>query len=511
MHSSNGSISDASNAASIASAMKLPPSCPPGSRPRIITQHCRDGSAGHTPMRPSISKSFSSVNLRSPTSDRPAHVPAGDKHVLLLPITGDMRMASLATKTVVPSISAMPTIPSFSSAQVVPRTSEEVSHSAFSVSSRQTDAPTRGGCRTPTSMVSTSSTRPLNLHQSTQNTTPSKSNLTPITRPRASSTSSSLREVLANPQYVPNVSSESMSMFKAQNARFDRLANYLLSVIQRHQTEKAQYEERIAAFEMELQKRERELKGLRWLVRNGSMAQEFFDRTTSLDKILSTPSDMGDETDYLRTPLADLEAVAASISCPIKLGRSDSDHSPRIRQGQGEKPVGMLKRSNTMPEMLPGTLHKISTPETSPSGKTFGGLGLDFPLPGPLSLSSISSTIFSTTSTANASTSGDPNMASSGLSTIEESAHHSRLVPRNYGIPELSDERPVSGYSLSSTDSSLQHLPSSQVELDNSQSGKSSSYSSGLAHMEEMYDRLVGLSTKMRENAHGSSESLTTR
>ncbi|KAI0657476.1 hypothetical protein C8Q70DRAFT_885691, partial [Cubamyces menziesii] len=59
---------------------------------------------------------------------------------------------------------------------------------------------------------------------------------------------------------------------RTQNAKYARLMSYLLSLTERHGMEKHEFLRRIETLEQDARRRERELKGLRWLVANSSQS-----------------------------------------------------------------------------------------------------------------------------------------------------------------------------------------------------------------------------------------------
>ncbi|KAI0772870.1 hypothetical protein BD413DRAFT_444508, partial [Trametes elegans] len=66
---------------------------------------------------------------------------------------------------------------------------------------------------------------------------------------------------------------ELRAALEAQSAKYARLMSYLLSLTERHGMEKHEFVRRIEALEADARRRERELKGLRWLVANQSQSQ----------------------------------------------------------------------------------------------------------------------------------------------------------------------------------------------------------------------------------------------
>ncbi|EIW53362.1 uncharacterized protein TRAVEDRAFT_31552, partial [Trametes versicolor FP-101664 SS1] len=70
-----------------------------------------------------------------------------------------------------------------------------------------------------------------------------------------------------------NASAEELrEALRTQTAKYSRLMAYLLTLTERHGMEKHEFLRRIETFEQDARRRERELKGLRWLVANSSQS-----------------------------------------------------------------------------------------------------------------------------------------------------------------------------------------------------------------------------------------------
>lgn len=196
-----------------------------------------------------------------------------------------------------------------------------------------------------------------------------------------------------------------------QCARFDRLARHLLEIIQRHTTEKLTLETRISTLERDVRARDREVKGLRWLVDNMKKASEEkrssnrHGRASSMQSLTFGTSAPDKQ--------ADLSAIAAMLSVVARddsavlcdhqrkqEGRSSAEVSPDLTPSKEKS----LRRAKTLPDMHGAGVGRGSghgpappMPAQSPSPDISGvGLGLDFPLPEPLTLRSIASTLLST-------------------------------------------------------------------------------------------------------------------
>ncbi|KAL5478403.1 hypothetical protein ACEPAI_2587 [Sanghuangporus weigelae] len=206
----------------------------------------------------------------------------------------------------------------------------------------------------------------------------------------------------------PAITSQLQRALNAQNARFDKLAGHLLQIIQRHQNEKVQLESQISILRKEAHRNEREIKALRKLIahsdQNSSqegMGPRRLVRIASMQSFLSDISVKDEEVD-----------MSVAVDMLARAGRRNVLASPDISRdvrasidlSPCPQPQKMLKnvdlrRSKTMPD-----LHKAaeaspspvpSTPRDATPDMSGLGLGLDFPLPEPLKLPSIASTIMS--------------------------------------------------------------------------------------------------------------------
>ncbi|THH01078.1 hypothetical protein EW145_g6984 [Phellinidium pouzarii] len=241
-----------------------------------------------------------------------------------------------------------------------------------------------------------------------------------------------------------------------QCARFDRLAGQLLAIIQRHQNEKVIVENKISALEKEARRRDREIKGLRWLVArsnrrsssqgNGGTRRPV--RVASIQSFLSAAASDEEEEVDLSVAVEMLSRAGRDDASQV-LGKDgdgdgDGDKDERTNVDLSTKASRKVKkidlrRAKTMPDLHTAANGKKegsgsgsglgpdseytctpSPPQQSPSPDISGlGLGLDFPLPEPLSLPSIASTFV--TSSAGGSSAYVPALttaptAASGLS-----------------------------------------------------------------------------------------------
>ncbi|KAL5497904.1 hypothetical protein ACEPAH_2835 [Sanghuangporus vaninii] len=206
----------------------------------------------------------------------------------------------------------------------------------------------------------------------------------------------------------PAIASQLQRALDAQNARFDKLAGHLLQIIQRHQNEKVQLESQISILQKEAHRNEREIKALRKLIayNDQNSSQEGWGsrrlvRIASMQSFLSDISIKDEEVDMSvamdMLARAGRRNVLASPDISRDV-RASIDLSPCPQPQKLLKNVD-LRRSKTMPD-----LHKVvatlpspipSTPRDATPDISGLGLGLDFPLPEPLKLPSIASTIMS--------------------------------------------------------------------------------------------------------------------
>ncbi|KAI5121904.1 hypothetical protein M0805_000233 [Coniferiporia weirii] len=199
-----------------------------------------------------------------------------------------------------------------------------------------------------------------------------------------------------------------------QCARFDRLAGHLLAIIQRHQNEKVQFESQMSTLKKEARRRDREIKGLRWLISRcikrcsggkGGLRRPV--RVASMQSFLSAVSDDDDEE-------VDL-SVAVEMLSRASHGHSegDGDSGADITPGPTPRKAKKvdLRRVKTMPDLHTTATTRedgsdycrSSPPQQSPSPDVnVLGLGLDFPLPEPLTLPSIASTIMTSAGSSSA-------------------------------------------------------------------------------------------------------------
>lgn len=200
-----------------------------------------------------------------------------------------------------------------------------------------------------------------------------------------------------------------------QCSRFDRVAKHLLEIISRHETQKVQYESQLSVMKKDATKKDREIKRLQHLLDAGcscgiSRATEFF-RVAPLRGALSSTTSLEDH-------------LLGNGPVPSKSGdgeaRLSCDASPLSTPMKEKRKAMTLKRSKTMPQ-LHGTEDGLFAP-SSPSPITpspdVSGLSLQFPIPEPLSVQSIASTILSS---APASSSSVPPLTSSTTADSETS------------------------------------------------------------------------------------------
>ncbi|CCM03062.1 uncharacterized protein FIBRA_05182 [Fibroporia radiculosa] len=259
-----------------------------------------------------------------------------------------------------------------------------------------------------------------------------------------------------------------------QNAKYQRLSAYLLTLSERHAVEKHELMRRIEVLEREAQKREREMTGLRWLVMNAGRRRENGSRSESpsfsASESNSPPAGTaaapgnsplnGEENDQrgmsidstldsMEEGLFELQKSVSDLIAPFAQSPPGSDAiaspAPSVRSSRSAGQMhSRLRRSNTLPNWIPkssppGSTEKqarLANSPTLPATYLSGpGLGLDMDIPSipslsetdagsmtPATLSSGSGGSFLPTLTA-------ANTASSGLSAIPE-------TPRSATFPE---------------------------------------------------------------------------
>lgn len=254
---------------------------------------------------------------------------------------------------------------------------------------------------------------------------------------------------------------ELQQSLKFQCARFDRLAAHLLAIIQRHQNEKMQFENQVTALEKEGRRKEREIKGLRWLLlrinkgtsTDGDAPCESV-RVASLQSFLSVA---GSEETEVNLEYAIKLLARAGRHEPLEGGQSSNSkeiHSNTDTISDAEEECTAkknLRRTRTMPDLH----HKILTngkellPEQSmmspplplptPSPDVSGlGLGLAFPLPEPIALPSISNAILSAPeSVTNVPALTTAPTAASGLSILTDYSSQETSLPPDVPPPPV--------------------------------------------------------------------------
>lgn len=254
---------------------------------------------------------------------------------------------------------------------------------------------------------------------------------------------------------------ELQQSLKVQCARFDRLAAHLLAIIQRHQNEKMQFENQVTALEKEGRRKEREIKGLRWLLlrinkgtsTDGDAPCESV-RVASLQSFLSVAA--SEETEVNLEYAIKLLARAGRQE-PLEGGQSSNNkeilsNTDIISDTEEECTTKKnLRRTRTMPDLH----HKIPTngkellpeqgmvspplPLPTPSPDVSGlGLGLAFPLPEPIALPSISNAILSAPeSVTNVPALTTAPTAASGLSILTDYSSQETSLPPDVPPPPV--------------------------------------------------------------------------
>ncbi|KZT22295.1 hypothetical protein NEOLEDRAFT_1150126 [Neolentinus lepideus HHB14362 ss-1] len=286
----------------------------------------------------------------------------------------------------------------------------------------------------------------------------------------------------------------------SQRSKIDDLSEYLLEIVGKHEAEKALLERRIEFLEKEAQKRDREIKGLRYLVMTGGTSADL--AALRGNGVLSNVEFPRSAT---RSPGADtvaglqlLQQMSPGLATP-RVSAPDSDPivSTTPSRSIGER-VNSSPSSPSPRSWSPGSSTKsptLSIVETLDSAIPTG-LGLD--------MSQVSNRP-SSSSLSSGSTSSLPcltaaNTASSGLSAIPES-------PTPYADPESpvsdkqreKDERRVSRAlnRLSASSSSSSISPATVSYATNLRKGKARSFGQAIdqsPEFGELLDKLKLLS-----------------
>ncbi|EIN14474.1 hypothetical protein PUNSTDRAFT_140759 [Punctularia strigosozonata HHB-11173 SS5] len=238
----------------------------------------------------------------------------------------------------------------------------------------------------------------------------------------------------------------------SQLAKFDHLAGYVLSLTQKHEDEKTSLVQRIEELQREIKKRDREIKGLRWLVVNGAAvagqsgstpgsAPTTGQRERSLSSSHSRQSTVETIGQQLRREYAD-DSEKCYLTPALEA------ESPTTGSLDNSDGATVLQRSSTVKHTLapgsqacgwrlsPKQFRRKSSPVVNVYGKAEPGAGLGLgmgPLP-PATTSSDSEVVSArsalgtraSSSSLSSSASTVPTMtaastASSGLSAILES------------------------------------------------------------------------------------------
>ncbi|OBZ76672.1 hypothetical protein A0H81_03246 [Grifola frondosa] len=238
----------------------------------------------------------------------------------------------------------------------------------------------------------------------------------------------------------------------AQSAKYTRLSSYLLTLTERHAVEKNELVRRIEVLEREARKREREIKGLRWIVANAGQStaaarlshirrNSGCGSTSPVDQVhknsLDSPAGSTEEGLFeMQSSVSDL------IVCPVSPPTAETRQSPntvtvpsRLRRsntfsdGLNQLPLGAAKQKQarrTSSPVLPvlGTLLPTSTSRVAQAG-----LGLDIDMPSIPSLPGSDGRMTPASPASSLPSLTTVNTTSSGLSSIPE-------TPRADGIPQ---------------------------------------------------------------------------
>lgn len=198
------------------------------------------------------------------------------------------------------------------------------------------------------------------------------------------------------PDMLPPTSSSVMlhNALVEKCMRFEKLAKHLLLIIDRHESEKLTHLTRIESLEKNARKSDREIQGLRWLVMNSSgqnaLPVDVSMRKRSLYGFLSPPPGWEDDDE---TPTVGGDSPSSVAIARKKVQKKERELDKLFNEAAQIKavpqnPKRLLRRSNTMPNLL----NDVSRLNGRRAEEELGlppGLGLEFPMPAPLSLPSI--------------------------------------------------------------------------------------------------------------------------
>ncbi|KDQ56868.1 hypothetical protein JAAARDRAFT_59093 [Jaapia argillacea MUCL 33604] len=358
----------------------------------------------------------------------------------------------------------------------------------------------------PRPRVLTTSSMPIRHTSSSDSeryavTTPSKSSI-------ASGRSPLKHEYEVASESETDTETQLRERLRDQTVKVDQLSEYLLEVLSRHEGEKGILERRIEQLEKEARKRDKEIRGLRYLIMNGGLMDA-----------LPGASLQASSSDLFRTlsrspgssAAEGLNLLQDSSPSSSRPGTAPSHVEPESPSAPKPSRHRTLKRSITLPEnhfaqttltanRSQGSISRsptISITESTDSLTNARSLGLDLPtMTNQPSMSSLSS--FSSTSTSSLPALTTTSTATSALSAIPESPSpytdtSSKDAAKQREKEERRHSRILKRLSASSTTSLIPPSPVVHTSHSDSKKGKGKSIEQVLdqtSDMEELLEKL---------------------
>ena len=203
-----------------------------------------------------------------------------------------------------------------------------------------------------------------------------------------------------------------------RNQQYDELATYMLKVTEAHATEVTNLEKKVLALEKEVARKDKELKGLRWIINNGDSSQPQPLSTGVLNhSLLSPTSTLSESEDNSRI------IPGASRRLYYQSDSGTESHAESIRSAaSGSESVSSFRRKSLR---KPSTLAEITynlchTGSTRRPSKLPPGLGAEKIPEMPNKRSSLSSVSPSPSSSTSSLLPPSPSITMSSLSAIPE-------------------------------------------------------------------------------------------
>ena len=203
---------------------------------------------------------------------------------------------------------------------------------------------------------------------------------------------------------------------RTRNQEYDELAAYVLKVTEAHSTEVTKVEKKVLTLEKEVARKDKELKGLRWIINNGDSSQPQPLSTGVLNHSLLSPalSEPEDNSRIIsgtsRRLYYQSDSGTESHAESVRSAASGSDSVSSFRRKS-------LRKPSTLAEVTYNFCHTGSTRRPS---KMPPGLGAEKVLDTPNKRSSLSSVSPSPSSSTSSLLPPSPSITMSSLSAIPE-------------------------------------------------------------------------------------------